>query len=108
MSIICKTGCGQQVVYENIEFTDGFAYQCHHNLDNSLHYCPIFHSDSTLFGVPGGPYPFDYNPYRENSYGDEICSVNHIIKIKQLSAERVAKERKEKSLAQKRKEKIFR
>jgi uncharacterized protein YeeX (DUF496 family) len=38
----------------------------------------------------------------------EICSVNHIIKIKQLSAERVAKERKEKSLAQKRKEKIFR
>ena len=79
MSIICKTGCGQQVVYENIEFTDGFAYQCPHNLDNSLHYCPIFHSDSTLFGEPGGPYPFDYNPYRENSYGDEILKIEQIL-----------------------------
>ena len=51
MSIICKTGCGQQVVYENIEFTDGFAYQCPHNLDNSLHYCPIFYSDSSLWWI---------------------------------------------------------
>ena len=79
MSIICKTGCSQQVVYENIEFTDGFAYQCPHNLDNSLHYCPIFHSNSTLFGYPGGPDPFDHNPYRENSYGDEILKIEQIL-----------------------------
>jgi hypothetical protein len=78
MSIICKTGCGQQVVYENIEFTDGFAYQCPHNLDNSLHYCPIFHSNSSLFGSPHGGHPFDANPYRENSYGNEIEKFGQI------------------------------
>ena len=78
MSIICKTGCSQQVVYENIEFTDGFAYQCPHNLDNSLHYCPIFHSNSTLFGCPHGGHPFDANPYRENSYGSEIEKIGEI------------------------------
>ena len=78
MSIICKTGCGQQVVYENIEFTDGFAYQCPHNLDNSLHYCPIFYSDSSLFTQPGGAHPFDSIPDRENSYGNEIEKMGQI------------------------------
>jgi len=31
----------------------------------------------------------------------EICSINHIIKIKQLSAERVSREKREKKLAEK-------
>jgi len=78
MSIICKTGCGQQVVYNNIEFTDGFVFQCPHNLDDSLHYCPIFYDDSSLFGAPQGGYAFDSNPYRENSYGAEIENVGNI------------------------------
>jgi len=62
MSVTCKTGCGQQVVYENIEFTDGFAYQCPHNLDSSLHYCPIFYSPASLFQDPQGGHTFDANP----------------------------------------------
>jgi hypothetical protein len=78
MSITCKTGCGQQVVYENIEFTDGFVYHCPHNLDSSLHYCPIFHSPASLFGHPFGGYPFDANPFRENSYGNEIEKLGQI------------------------------
>ena len=75
MSIICKTGCGQQVDYENIEFTDGFVYTVPHNLDQSIHYCPIFHDQSSLFSNPGGSHPFDSNPNRENSYGDEIMKM---------------------------------
>ena len=78
MSITCKTGCGQQVVYENIEFTDGFAYQCPHNLDDSLHYCPIFYDHSSLFTGPGGGMAFDANPFRENSYGSEIEKFGQI------------------------------
>lgn len=77
MSITCKTGCGQQVVYENIEFTDGFVYYCPHNLDSSLHYCPIF-SPASLFGHPRDGYPFDANPFRENSYGNEIEKLGQI------------------------------
>ena len=65
MSIICKTGCGQQVDYENIEFTDGFVYTVPHNLDQSIHYCPIFHDQSSLFSNPGGSHPFDSKPNRE-------------------------------------------
>ena len=78
MSIICKTGCGQQVDYENIEFTDGFVYTVPHNLDQSIHYCPIFHDQSSLFSNPGGSHPFDSNPNRENSYGDEIMKIDSI------------------------------
>ena len=78
MSVTCKTGCGQQVVYENIEFTDGFAYQCPHNLDSSLHYCPIFYSPASLFQDPQGGHTFDANPYRQNSYGHEILKIDEI------------------------------
>jgi hypothetical protein len=78
MSITCKTGCGQQVVYENIEFTDGFVYHCPHNLDSSLHYCPIFYSPKSLFQDPLGGHTFDAHPYRENSYGHEILKINEI------------------------------
>jgi len=35
----------------------------------------------------------------------EICAINHMIKIKQLSAERLARERKEKKIALKKDQK---
>jgi len=79
MSIICKTGCGSQVVYQNIEFTDGFVLQFPHNLDESIHFCPIFYNESSLFTDPLGPRPFDHISIREDSYGDEIMKINDML-----------------------------
>tara|TARA_Y100001936_G_C16037733_1_gene649605 strand:- start:86 stop:1651 length:1566 start_codon:yes stop_codon:yes gene_type:complete len=72
---MCKTGCKQQVTYENIEFSDGFVYFLARNLDSSIHYCPIFYNHSFGFNDPGGPRFFDSNKIRENSYGHEIHKV---------------------------------
>jgi hypothetical protein len=79
MSIICKTGCGSQVVYQNIEFTDGFVLQIPHNLDESIHFCPIFHDEYSFLSDPKGGTPFDSYPFRDNSYGDEIYKIDELL-----------------------------
>lgn len=40
MTIQCRTGCGQQITYEEFEFHDGFVYFLPRNGDLSIHKCP--------------------------------------------------------------------
>jgi hypothetical protein len=39
MTILCRTGCNQQVIYEENEFPDGFIYLLPVNLDGTIHNC---------------------------------------------------------------------
>ena len=92
MSIMCKTGCNQQVTYENIEFADGFVYFLPRNLDTTIHYCPIFYDMSFAFADPGGPYFFDKYELRENSYGHEIRKVHDFLYHFEISIIRVKRD----------------
>lgn len=39
MPFRCRTGCGQQVIYVNYTFSDGFDYELPLNLDKTIHRC---------------------------------------------------------------------
>tara|TARA_Y100000590_G_C15658952_1_gene991791 strand:+ start:104 stop:1687 length:1584 start_codon:yes stop_codon:yes gene_type:complete len=75
MTLICKTGCGQQIVYDVLEFTDGFEYSVAREEDGTLHKCPILFDQKNSFTEPGQGYVFDTCPIRENSYGDELMKA---------------------------------
>ena len=40
MTIQCRTGCGEQINYEQHPFPDGFSYFLPLNLDGTIHDCP--------------------------------------------------------------------
>jgi len=50
MPIQCRTGCGEQLNYEDISFPDGFIYFLPKNMDGTIHDCSNLPKESTSEG----------------------------------------------------------
>jgi hypothetical protein len=75
MTIPCKIGCGKQINYELIQFSDGFVYRYPHELDGMIHICPIY-ADPKNWYLP----EMDQNKNKENSFGWEYLEMdNHLV-----------------------------
>lgn len=58
MTIQCRTGCGEQITYEGIDFPDGFKYLLPLNSDETIHNCPNL--------------PPDYEMYISSQYDNQL------------------------------------
>lgn len=64
MVILCRTGCGEEISYEEFEFEDGYVYYLPRNLDGSIHNCENLPEDGN---------------YGEYSSHEKTCPVDERI-----------------------------
>jgi len=69
MTIQCRTGCGEQITYEETIFPDGFIYYLPLNSDNSIHDCSnLPHDYETHLIEQGGDWEYDHPNNLDREY----------------------------------------